>query len=373
MSRFDWIKVYVEITLHKESIDYGFRLPMMADIKINKPVIIFAVIFIVILFFYACSGRLSIWQNEETVKISELISASLYLARQAGGEIVKIRESSALEFHQKSKGKTKEGKDEFVTAGDYTSHEIITSGLLAGWPNLRYQSEETDNEIVDSKVPDKHNAEVDKVKNRDEEVPLSEVTVWIDPLDATQEYTEGKKDKSLLKYVTVMVCIVVKDTPVAGVIYQAFEKKMYWAWVSHGVSDSVNELLDNQKNNIQAQRKGTKIVISRSHSGDAKNFISKVYPNSSENTMAYVDTAAGSGYKVLEVLKGTDDVYFHLTLIKKWDLCAGNALLNAVQGFMTTRNGDTIDYSLGGDPKNEHGVVAALHDHKLLLSKLKEE
>ena len=365
-------KFHVEITLGKRRIDCGLRLPMMGDIKINKPVIIFMTIFIVILFFYVCSGRLSIWQNEEKVKISELISASLDLARQAGNEIVKIRDSSTLDFHQKSKGKTKEGKDEFVTAGDFTSHEIITSGLLAGWPNLRYQSEETDNEIVQSKIPDKHNAEVEKVKNRDEEVPLSEVIVWIDPLDATQEYTEGRMDRSLLKYVTVMVCIVVKDTPVAGVIYQAFQKKMYWGWVNHGVSESVNDFLNNQEKNEQAQRKGAKIVISRSHSGDAKEFISKAFSNSSDD-MAFIDIAAGSGYKVLEVLKGTDDVYFHLTLIKKWDLCAGNALLNAVKGSMTTRNGDTIDYSLGGDPKNEHGVVAVLHKHEFFLSKLRNE
>ena len=343
----------------------------MADIKINRPAIVFILVFIVILFFYVISGRLSIWQKEETVKISELLSASIELAEKAGVQVVNIRASGSVDFDQMSKGKTKEGKDEFVTAGDYKSHEIITSGLKAGWPNLRYQSEETDNKIVDSKVPGKHNPEVEKVKSRDEKVPLSEVTVWIDPLDATQEYTEGKTDHSLLKYVTVMVCIVVKDSPVAGVIYQAFEKKAYWAWVSHGVSSSVSELLNNREKYQQSLRKGTKIVISRSHSGDARQFISKAFSNKTDD-MVFVDEAAGSGYKVLEVLKGTDDVYFHLTLIKKWDLCAGNALLNAAKGAMTTRNGDTIDYSLEGDPKNEHGVVASLHNHEFFLDKLKE-
>ena len=336
----------------------------------NRPAIVFIVLFVVILFFYVFSGRLSIWQKEEMVKISELLSVSIELAEKAGVQVVKIRESSAVDFDQMSKGKTKEGKDEFVTAGDYQSHEIITSGLRAGWQNLRYQSEETDKKIVQSKVPDKHNLEVEKIKRRDEEVRLSEVTVWIDPLDATQEYTEGKTDHTLLKYVTVMVCIVVKDSPVAGVIYQAFEDKTYWAWVSHGVSGSVSELLNNREKNQQSLRKGTKIVISRSHSGDARQFISKVFPNTTDS-MVFVDEAAGSGYKVLEVLKGTDDVYFHLTLIKKWDLCAGNALLNAVKGAMTTRNGENIDYSPEGDPKNEHGIIASLHNHELFLDKLK--
>ena len=73
----------------------------------------------------------------------------------------------------------------------------------------------------------------------------------------------------------------------------------------------------------------------------------------------------------MEVASGREDAYVHVTLIKKWDLCAGNAILNALGGNMTDLKGHTIDYS-GKDlhVKNEGGVLATLTRHNEFLKKL---
>lgn len=81
------------------------------------------------------------------------------------------------------------------------------------------------------------------------------------------------------------------------------------------------------------------------------------------------------GYKVLALLDPTDeeqemaDMYIHVTYIKKWDICAGDAILRALGGQMTTLKGEQIDYS--GSEGNTGGLLASIKtDHKGLVKRL---
>lgn len=180
-----------------------------------------------------------------------------------------------------------------------------------------------------------------------------EVTVWVDPLDATQEYTEGKEDKDLLKFVTVMVCIAVRGFPVAGVIHQPFSGVTNWGWVKHGISHTLRKTLSQNDNKAGK----LKVIYSRSHAGEVSEVAKKAFGDSYvlENIVA-----AGSGYKVLQVVTGKADLYLHTTAIKKWDICAGDAVLNAMGGRMTTLTGEQISYGFDGSPLNENGILASV-------------
>lgn len=82
-----------------------------------------------------------------------------------------------------------------------------------------------------------------------------------------------------------------------------------------------------------------------------------------------------TGYKVLALLDPKDeehemaDIYIHVTFIKKWDICAGDAILKSVGGQMTTLKGEQINYS--GSEGNTGGLLASIKtDHTALVKRL---
>ena len=294
---------------------------------------------------------------EETVFLPVLLSAAIDLAETGGREVKAVHEQKSLDV--KSKGETNEGAQEFVTDADRRSHARIVSGLKLVWPDLNVISEERD--AVDPSTGDMPNLDRPEVKSfkissfSEDFVDIRNLTVWVDPLDATQEFTED-----LLQYVTVMVCVAYRGEPLMGIVHQPFLDKTYFAWVNKG--RSLPEAASRE-----ASEK-LRIIVSRSHAGDVEKVARETLGESVE-----VIRAGGAGYKTLQVLSGAADLYLHVTKIKKWDICAPNALLSAVGGTMTTLDGKGISYSGAGGVANDGGLLATrdMEGHTQMLEKFK--
>lgn len=80
-----------------------------------------------------------------------------------------------------------------------------------------------------------------------------------------------------------------------------------------------------------------------------------------------------AGYKVLEVVSGRADAYLHSSLIKKWDVCAGDALLRALGGRLSALDGSDLQYGPQDDPKAKGGLLATLHGHAAHLGALRRQ
>lgn len=171
--------------------------------------------------------------------------------------------------------------------------------------------------------------------------------------------------ESLFEYVTTMVCVAVKGIPLIGIIHNPFTAKTVWAWDGVAVASSLNQIRDAPINRMQAA-KNPKVIISRSHTGDVENLLKVAF---GENVP--ITKAGGAGYKVLQVVYGNATNYIHSTNIKKWDICAGNAILNALNGDMTTLANQPIRF--GSDATayvNTEGVIASLRNHDYYTKKV---
>ncbi|XP_014243340.1 putative inositol monophosphatase 3 [Cimex lectularius] len=309
-------------------------------IRVNK--IGFCIICCIIILFviYLSPPRTS--QSKPIVNIKTLLLAAIEAAERGGEEVVRALNDTIVKH---SKGETKEGVNIPVTNADYKSHCVMYYGIREIFPNIKVISEEEeekrncvnllplDIDTSSTKLPDLP----------DEKVDSSKLTVWIDPLDATKEYTE-----KLFNFVTTMVCIAYEGRPIIGVIHKPFEKvkKTHWAWVNKGSSFVNKQIKEHNGPNI--------VIISRSHAGYASEKVKKFFGT---NTRLF--EAGGSGYKSLEVAVENVTAYFHTTDISKWDICAGDAIITALGGRFTDLNGNEIDYSSRADTLLKTGVLAA--------------
>jgi 3'(2'), 5'-bisphosphate nucleotidase len=198
---------------------------------------------------------------------------------------------------------------------------------------------------------------------------VSRVVVYVDPLDGTNEYAGGEREA-----VTCLMGVAVDGTPVAGIIGQPFHgygrmtdaRLGRTVWGGRGVGvlglGEVEYTVDRPK--VDANNPNPPVVcvnrITREHRQEA--------------VMAALGGVVGvkisaTGFHYLNLLEGRAHCALLLREgVKKWDTCAGEALLRAVGGAVTDTVGRPYDYTYNLDGVlNLSGMTAsvttALHRH----------
>uniref|UniRef100_A0A023F0T6 inositol-phosphate phosphatase n=1 Tax=Triatoma infestans TaxID=30076 RepID=A0A023F0T6_TRIIF len=325
-------------------------------IRINRVGLCIICALIILFIIYLSPKHFSL--QSDKVNLRRLLLASIEAAERGGHEVIKVSKENNL--NEEIKGKTKEGAKIPVTEADYRSHCVMYYGITKLFPSINVISEEKEGEkecknLVPLDIEPRGNLGIHGLP--DVEVEASEITVWIDPLDATQEYTE-----QLYNYVTTMVCVAYRGNPIIGVIHKPFgeEHKTVWAWVNKGKSPHLTfskvKLKENEK---------PVIIVSRSHHGNVDKLVKKVFGENSE-----IIYAGGSGYKSLEVASGNVTAYIHKTAISKWDVCAGDAVIASLGGTFKTLSNKYLDYKANSGHVNTEGILATMFDHMVDNGKL---
>lgn len=263
-------------------------------IKINKcAIIVLAFIAIFIIYVFTNSSLEAFPKKQHNkVNLRKLIIGLISAAKLGGEQIIKI--SKEPDFEIKTKGKTKEGVGDYLTEADVNSHCSIAHSLWNIFPKLELISEEDVNEKTCLNVGDTFDLDPSVLGNvvlPDISVSSDDITLWIDPLDATKEFTEN-----LFQYVSVMICVADRKTGEAfmGVVYFPFSRKIYWAWKGKGVSEN----LANVKSDLAEIVQNPIAIVSRSHAGVVKDLVKSML-----GERVSIINAAGSGYKIIQVFK----------------------------------------------------------------------
>ena len=150
----------------------------------------------------------------------------------------------------------------------------------------------------------------------------------------------------------------------AGVIHFPLLNETVWGYVTPSGRRVVSPASMGEGDPLPVSRH-SKIIVSRSHTDSVEKLVSDMGPD------VTVTQAGGAGYKSVAVARKDFDAYLHTGAIKKWDICAPNALLKAVGGDLTGLQGQIIRYGMNDDPVITHGLAATSENHAELLKRLK--
>lgn len=295
-----------------------------------------------------------------------LISSAVSIASRAGSEVRRISKTGQL-------GVIDKGVQDFQTEADRTAQRMIVASLNKRFPKCTIVGEEDlaedqsadqdlivetfDETVLKHSLPDKYKT-----------VKEEEITIWVDPLDATAEFVKG-----FYEHVTVLIGISVNGQSVAGVIHQPFYGyktkpadqmgRTMWALVGLGYFGiTTNELPQD------------KLIVTTTASHGSKNINDTIDALQPDEVLR----VGGAGHKVLLVVEGRAHSYvFASNGCKRWDTCAPEALLVAAGGVFTDVFGNQINYNHRQDNnyQNYLGIVASASQkvHSEIIRKIPAE
>merc|ERR1711973_550331 len=146
----------------------------------------------------------------------QVLASSVAIADKAGDIVRNVFSQGKLGIVEK------EGPNDLQTQADRSAQDCILASLLTQFPNLKVVGEEGEldmSSVKDDMIVRNSDAEVLELTcpTQWSSVSMEQLTVWVDPLDGTKEYTQG-----LLDHVTVLIGIAVGTEAVAGVIHQPY-------------------------------------------------------------------------------------------------------------------------------------------------------
>jgi 3'(2'), 5'-bisphosphate nucleotidase len=199
-----------------------------------------------------------------------------------------------------------------VTLADQEAEKLIASRLKEMFPAIPMVGEES---VAAGTIPD-----------------ISAGTFWlVDPLDGTKEFITGSGD------FTVNIALMRDFRPVMGIIYAPVADMLYFG-AGHEAFMSAKGAPPEKIAVRSAPEEGWTVIASKRH-GDPERLAEFL----KEKKVGRVINRSSS-LKFCSIAAGEADFYPRLGPTCEWDTAAGDAILRAAGGRVTTLDGQDLSY-----------------------------
>jgi len=313
--------------------------------------------------------------STESISLTTLLSTCVDACSRGCAEIRAVQSRRALGGELSVSRKDEDDAKSALTEADLAAQSTIVTALSSEWPGIKIVGEEDGNEAL-------HVGSISTSLRQDlcsslansqlQRASLGDVTIFVDPLDGTREFVEGR-----LGNVQSLVGIAINGRAIAGAVGLPFpggdlssDTAVVYGLVGagagvFGVRPPCSESLQERP-----------IVIA----GDSKNDLLTAAQTAALANGGSSLIEGGAGNKLLAVAERRADLAIMHFGTSLWDTCATEAVLRSMGGLVTDIFGAPLIHSSSpppGDLKNSLGVIASAADcsdaHKRLCAAMRAD
>jgi len=247
---------------------------------------------------------------------ADFIDIARQLAQEAGRCVMELRKSELV--------KQRKADQSLVTNADHAADRIIREGLRNNFPKHAILTEESG---LDGEINSEY--------------------LWVvDPLDGTRAYAKG------IAGFSVMIGLLRKGEPFAGVVYDPWEGHLYEAIRGLGTYHTVN---DKREQVTVSKRKEWEQMPLVTSTG----FPEAMQKSVQEKVVCPWLTAINSvGIKVGLLVRQEADIYLNHHHVNYWDTAAPQIILEEAGGVFSQSDGQPLLYDLTGGYQHKHPTLA---------------
>ena len=259
--------------------------------------------------------------------MNSLLNDIVFLAKQAGNQVLNIYQSDFTVGYKKDKSP--------ITVADLASHDCICQGLRRLTPDLPIISEES------------------------KPIAYQKRQTWekywlIDPLDGTKEFLEKNGE------FTINIALIEQYKPSLGVIFVPSKNICYFARKGLGAYKQIGQTQPKVLlSRTWKEEQPITAVISRRHGkAELKKFLAQ-FPNLN---LLY----CGSALKFCWVAEGLADIYPRFSPTFEWDTAAGQCILDEAGGLVIDNTGQELQYNMSSSLQIANFLAIADKRHQWL-------